>query len=143
MLEATLVPSLIVPIEATGEATLPPTTLVITPIPSRTISGSDRAIAHSGRITIVSSAERVPENSMVSLVFDGEELANVSSVAIACQTDPAGCSVQAQPGTWFSREPGMATDSGYQTDGRWRLSAARPSSVGEFSDTGDLLDADC
>ena len=45
---------------------------------------------------------------------------------------------QAQPGTWFSAEPGMVTDSGFQTDGQWRLTAAQPSSVGEFSDTGDL-----
>ena len=144
-LETTLLaPSLIAPSEVTlvvtlpppailpVEATLPPPPLVSTPTPSQPPSTS-------ASITIVPSALRVPQNSVISLWFVGEGLANVSIVAITCQSDPTRLfGTQALPGTWFSADQVIVTDSGFQADGQWVLMAVLPGSAGEFSSSGDL-----
>ena len=144
-LETTLLaPSLIAPSEVTlvvtlpppailpVEATLPPPPLVSTPTPSQPPSTS-------ASITIVPSALRVPQNSVISLWFVGEGLANVSIVAITCQSDPTRLfGTQALPGTWFSADQVIVTDRGFQADGQWVLTAVLPGSAGEFSSSGDL-----
>ena len=126
--EATLEVLLLPPPILSVEVTLPPPPLVSTPMPSTSAS-----------ITIVPSAVRAPENSVISLLFVGEGLANVSGVAITCQSDPTRLlGTQALPGGWFSADQVMVTDSGFQADGQWALMAVQSGSAGEFSSSGDL-----
>ena len=130
--ETTLEVLLLPPPILSIEVTLPPPPLVSTPTPSEPPSTS-------ASITIVPSAVRVSENSVISLLFVGEGLANVSSVAITCQSDPTRLlGTQALPGEWFSANQVMVTDSGFQADGQWVLTAVQSSFAGEFSSSGDL-----
>lgn len=89
------------------------------------------------RITMRPDAR--PESSVISFLFFGENLADVSTLAIACHVDPTMLrGIQALPGTWFAPGWISVTDSGFQPDGQWMLTAVQTSAAAEISASGEL-----